>query len=279
MFSISVDCLPVVRNYEAAKRLHDSIPPIRGRSPEIRPFGNRRDHGKTITDRGDYVACCLYGYEVVKFFKDGRMELDTHGYPTLSTAAFIGRVAGPVRSSRKAHGGICVQLGSPAPTTAPEPFRSYLLTDNHSITIHPNGTVDAEPCVIHKLKQEEYKAKCKEYKAFMDYLVGVIKVSGGSIAYSTDHIKTVCHADTGFWAVPHTDDMDVWLAWAACIVSMLREKQRWWNPTAVIDAAKAKVVVRDLIKINNQSLFERVTLPLGQVKSDPNRKFIRTPHD
>lgn len=274
MFSISVDCLPVVRNYEAAKRFHDSIPPIRGRSPEIRPFGKRRDHTKTITDRGDYVACCLYGLEVVKFFKDGRMELDTHGYSTVSTAAFIDRVAGPVRSSRKAHGGICVQLGGLTPA---EEYGKYLLTGNHSVvTMHPNGTVDAEPCVIHKLKQEEYKAKCKEYKAFMDYLVGVIKVSGGRIDYTTDQIKTVCHADTGFFAVPHTDDMDVWLAWAAHIVSTVRQRQRWWSTTVVVDAAKAKVVARDLIKIHNQSLFERVTLPLGQVKSDPNRKFIRS---
>ena len=39
----TVQRVPRVMNYRHAEQLHNNTKPIRGREPEIRPLGNRRD--------------------------------------------------------------------------------------------------------------------------------------------------------------------------------------------------------------------------------------------
>jgi hypothetical protein len=91
----TVMSVPRVHTYALAKNLHDSIKPIRGRSPEIRPLGNRRDADSYwVRMEGDDVVFVLYKSPVITYKPDGSVVLTPDTYSTVSTHQFFARVLG-----------------------------------------------------------------------------------------------------------------------------------------------------------------------------------------
>lgn len=87
--------VPRVETYALAKNLFDSIKPIRGRSPEIRPLGNRRDADSYwVRMNGDDVEFVLYKSAVITYKPDGGVVLTPDTYSTVSTHQFFARVLG-----------------------------------------------------------------------------------------------------------------------------------------------------------------------------------------
>jgi hypothetical protein len=87
--------VPRVDNHRHAKQLHDISKPIRGRSPEVRPLGDRRDVDKYhIRKNGEAIELVLYKTPVITFMPDNEVVLFTNGYDTVSTHQFIARVLG-----------------------------------------------------------------------------------------------------------------------------------------------------------------------------------------
>jgi len=87
--------VPRVTTYPEAKKLFDSIVPIRGRSPEIRPLGNRRDADSYwVKMEGDDVVFMLYKSAVITYKPDGSVVLTPDSYSTVSTHQFFHRVLG-----------------------------------------------------------------------------------------------------------------------------------------------------------------------------------------
>ena len=95
--------VPRVQTYALAKNLHDSIVPIRGRSPEIRPLGNRRDADSYwVRMNGEDVEFMLYKSAVITYKPDGGVVLTPDTYSTVSTHQFFDRVLGvDARASRQ----------------------------------------------------------------------------------------------------------------------------------------------------------------------------------
>jgi len=95
--------VPRVTTYSEAKNLFDSIKPIRGRSPEIRPLGNRRDADSYwVRMNGDDVQFMLYKSAVITYKPDGGVVLTPDTYSTVSTHQFFDRVLGvDARASRQ----------------------------------------------------------------------------------------------------------------------------------------------------------------------------------
>jgi hypothetical protein len=87
--------VPRVQTYALAKNLHDSIKPIRGRDPEIRPLGNRRDADSYwVKMDGDDVVFMLYKSPVITYKPYGEVVLTPDTYSTVSTHQFFARVLG-----------------------------------------------------------------------------------------------------------------------------------------------------------------------------------------
>jgi hypothetical protein len=85
--------VPQVITYALAKQIHDETKPIRGRSPEIRPLGNRRDADSYwVRMDGDDVQFVLYKTPVITYRPNGDVVLTTGGYNTVSTHQFFHRV-------------------------------------------------------------------------------------------------------------------------------------------------------------------------------------------
>jgi hypothetical protein len=87
--------VPSVHTYALARNLYNSILPIRGRSPEIRPLGNRRDADSYwVKMEGDDVVFMLYKSPVITYKPDGGVVLTPDTYSTVSTHQFFNRVLG-----------------------------------------------------------------------------------------------------------------------------------------------------------------------------------------
>lgn len=85
----------VVQDYARALKLHDDTKPLRGRSPEIRPLGNRRDADTYwIRKKGDAIELVLYKTPVITFEPDGEVVLFVDNYNSVSTHQFLSHVLG-----------------------------------------------------------------------------------------------------------------------------------------------------------------------------------------
>lgn len=96
MYAINTNGLPCIHDYAQAKRHYDSITPIRGSSPPIRPVGDRRKQHMQIVEgenkHGHYYAAKLYRTECVRWY-ERQMQILGGGWATQSTAQFIHAVS------------------------------------------------------------------------------------------------------------------------------------------------------------------------------------------
>ena len=87
--------VPRVMTYTEALKIYNEVKPLRGRSPEVRPLGERRDVDTyQIRKNGEAVELVLYKTPVITFTPDGEVELFVSTYSTVSTHQFIHRVLG-----------------------------------------------------------------------------------------------------------------------------------------------------------------------------------------
>jgi hypothetical protein len=98
----TVQRVPRVHSYADALKIHDNTKPLRGRSPEIKPLGDRRDADTYhIRKNGDAIELVLYKTPVITFESNGEVVLFVDSYNTVATHQFIHRVldipAGGVR--------------------------------------------------------------------------------------------------------------------------------------------------------------------------------------
>ena len=90
------DGLPSLKTYEQAKAYAESIRPyIKGRAKGSIPLGSVRRYDRSIIRvRPDSIGLFYYSNEVIRFYPDGRKVLSHCGWPSNSTASFLGDVFG-----------------------------------------------------------------------------------------------------------------------------------------------------------------------------------------
>jgi hypothetical protein len=90
------DYLPCISSYDAAKRKHDDIKPIRGRADKVRPLGKRSADYINIHEVGTSInpayAVRLYLTDIVTYHADGRIVVRTGGWASSATTKALHRV-------------------------------------------------------------------------------------------------------------------------------------------------------------------------------------------
>jgi hypothetical protein len=270
-FSISTERLPSFRNFERASEYERSVKPIRGKT--IKPLRNdRRGHHMQIlrynegTDQ-EAIACRLYHTDCVTFRKDGTVHLSDGGYTTQSTAKFINRVY---------YGGRVVQK------------------DNHMMFMHGGGVcaipragliigkegqlTNVQPFKVHKVNKAAMKAVRAQYKPFMQYARNMLKLHGPEFTFEewrTTYQYTIREPIT----LPEGDDMEQWAAslerlFLAAIRSTYSYAAR--KTTYIAQEASLKNVMKDaMLRQHRNTVFEEVTLPLGEYKKDTYAKYFK----
>lgn len=82
------------RDYKHYQAKYNNTVPIRGRSEDVRPIGERRRSNECITMKkllsGEVSYCAtLYNTDVVEYHNNGQVTLRTNGWQTPSTAEFM----------------------------------------------------------------------------------------------------------------------------------------------------------------------------------------------
>lgn len=100
----SVMKVPALDNYRHAHSQWSATKPIRGRSVDVRPLGQRSDvdaYSIRKNPQNDAIECVLYRTPVVTFMPDGEVHIRNGGYPSTSTHMFIECVLRGVRANGK----------------------------------------------------------------------------------------------------------------------------------------------------------------------------------
>ena len=162
--------VPRVFVHEYAKQLHDNTKPIRGRVPEVRPLGERRDANTySIRMNGDDVEFVLYQTPVITFRTNGEVVIRNDGWASVSTHQFIRQVLGlPARGKG---GSSVIKVGK----------QDYTMTDESKLVLCREGTgawkvLEHETLYGYKASRKALTNVRSRYSEFREYLFGFLNL-------------------------------------------------------------------------------------------------------
>lgn len=166
--------VPYIYSYEQALKKWQSTKPIRGREPEIRPLGERRDCDSYSIRKNvwtEVIELVLYKTPVVKFTPDNEVILNFGPWSSSSTCQFISGVLQSVRTHRQ-NGAVVLEFkdGSKA-----------MLGQHEGLTLvkdaHGNWTPKAKQTLYdYRVNRKEANNVRKLVSQFHDYMSGMIKL-------------------------------------------------------------------------------------------------------
>lgn len=166
----TVKRVPRVFDHRHAKQVHDNALPIRGRSPEVRPLGSRRDVDTySVRMNGDDVEFVLYKTPVITYKPDGVIVLRTDGWASVSSHQFIQQVLGiPARGKG---GSSVLYVGG----------QHYTMTGDNTLTLGHKGTgawrvLEHETLYGYKANRKALTNVRSRYSEFRKYLSGFINL-------------------------------------------------------------------------------------------------------
>jgi hypothetical protein len=175
MYGSNFTDLPTLRNYAQAAKWEEAVTPIRGRTPECKPLGKRKNTHANIRKEEDKVICKLYNTDVLTYHKDGRIEVHMDGWASQTTMAFIESLL-DVRLVRR-HNRIWIR--SHTEGTSGLAWNAMHSTDVNLLTRRADGYMllhtPVQVCT-HKINRVATNNVRKQYKAFKDYLVRTMRL-------------------------------------------------------------------------------------------------------
>ncbi len=176
----------MTNSYVHYRNLYNNVKPIRGRSPEVRPIGNRRrDHEQIVRNdlgNGEYsYAAKLYNTQVVEYMPNGDVILRTDGWHTPSTAEFIHEHS-PFSCWKQGKQLWVRMLGGTTNTTVYPIGKELRLRLNADRRYEP-----VEPIVLKKKITDRVKAKeaRTKVKPFLDWTRTFLSMSDGWVMHET----------------------------------------------------------------------------------------------
>jgi hypothetical protein len=251
----------VLYNYEAAARHEASIKPIRGRTPECKPLGDRKKTYVTIRKENQDIIVCLYRTDIVRYQPDGTVIVNQGGHESNSTRAYLNAVLPLWFSS---HQGTTVWFSANGGTSH-ENHLLHARKDNifkyNPNNVRPWEFTNPKPCVVHQKNRAGAKAVRAKYAPFFKYMRNIKKLLGadGQIEQDLDLAKYLTSEQLVTLAL--SSDMEdhykamVNLAW--------HQRNTWYGPADPI-AKFEKVMLRH----HRDEMLEAVTLPPGEVRDD-----------
>ena len=170
--------LTLLKTYEQASKHERDVVPIRRRTPECKPIGDRKDTHFSIRRLPDesIVAQC-YRSDLIRWYPDGRIFITNGGYTSQTSHDFIGRLLGPTRWNS-----ICSTYDGKTwirtkdgvfPLAGGGQFFTWDLQDNpHQLIAEvPNYPVN------HQINKPAMRAARKEIAPFVKYFNNIMKLT------------------------------------------------------------------------------------------------------
>lgn len=169
--------LPRLETYEAASAHERDVKPIRGRSPECKPIGSRKDTHFTIRREHDesIVARC-YHSDLIRWHPDGRVFISNGGWASITSHDFVTRLMGRALSAYTYDGKTwtTTYYGS-------GDYKSYPLAKHGQYFVQDSkgNLVPETPNypVTHVINPPAMRAARKEIAPFVKYFMGMMKLT------------------------------------------------------------------------------------------------------
>ena len=172
----TVMAVPRINNYTEAYRKWNSTKPMRGRSDDIRPLGERR-YVDTYSIRKNIwteaIELVLYQTPVIKFKSDDEVVINYGRWPSASTCQFISRVLWGVGASR-VRGDVVLGF-----STADGRVIQKLGQDEELVLVRVDGRwqpKEIKTLFDYRINRKEANNVRKDVKQFRDYLQGMVKL-------------------------------------------------------------------------------------------------------
>lgn len=257
--SFGVRCDFWIRSFEDCEDRYAKTKPIRGKG--IVPIESRRkQHMQIIKYEGSY-ALKLYDTEVVTYHRDGRIVINTKGWSTQSTCAFI---AASLPSSWSCHKNRRTMYVVDRASN----YAAYIVGDK-PLTLHPNGLVDGAMTPYKKIVDREVSKKLRA--PFKDF----IKWTKAYLTVLNFEVPPMDEVFSNTWARPErintilkypnlfTEDMYIELL--ALIHSVTCRPRYVWQTGSYGDVPNDQAYKKIAEYVRNQlTQHTRVPLPIGQ---------------
>jgi hypothetical protein len=173
--------VPRIRTYaEAIKKFNDAKP-IKGRSEDKRPLGERRDADTYSIRKNvwtDAIECVLYQTPVVKFTTEDEVILRIDNWPSASTCQFITRVLGV--NTNRVRGDVVLHFVDGSKAMMPAQGELALVRAGNGAWL-PKAK---QTLYDHRVNRKEANNVRKSVSQFRDYLAGVVKLKGETTTYN-----------------------------------------------------------------------------------------------
>jgi len=182
-FGANTDKVLYLRCYTAAAKWESDVKPIRGRTPECKPLGDRKKTNVTIRREGDDIIAKLYHTDIVRWKPDGTIIVRQDGHESQTTRKYLNALLAPHFGSWQ--GATYVWRGMDDDAEKPSSAVGYLLhahADNifkgDPNNVSPLHFVNPKPCVVHVKDRAGSKAVRERYAGFIRYVKNIKKLMG-----------------------------------------------------------------------------------------------------
>jgi hypothetical protein len=291
--------LPALHDWSDAALAERRITPIRGRTPECKPLGKRRNTWVNIRKvDGEAIACRLYHTDVVTYHKDGRIDILLEGWASQSTITFIEELLGVGAGIQYRHAWIKA-------TRKDSTAQGLYALHAHGVnTFLRNGRGDLEfqnPMQIktHKINRAGANNVRKAYKPFKDYIVRTMRLrddgfsvqefgdvfgwAGKGVPNYPTLLQVTTHSNNrnmsdilAFLDLAKSEQVDdqykasLWLARSAAKYGMRRDDR--WRPTV---EDMLKYLDEYILLAHRDECFVETYAGSGDIVRDPYAKFFR----
>ena len=297
MFRVNNNDVPRLLDYAEAAAHEASIKPIRGRSVETKPIGDRRNQHKIIRKNSDgSIACRLYRTDVVTFHEDGRIEVRWDGFVTQTTSNFISELLGTHITLQHSRAWITAQHNNGNTTTtghyAMHPTEPNILrrgepVDRWRYNRQPLHFENPVPVITHRVNRAGASRARKQYKAFKDYIVQTMRIrDDGFSVQEFGEVFGWIRKEQDQPRYPHSSiytrqkmlelakseqiqdhyHASLILAWGVHAVSRSSFKPQLKAMLDKLDEC--------ILREHRDECFDEVRAPAGEIQKDPYKKFF-----
>jgi len=274
---ISNTGIKIMTTYAEALAFEQSVIPIRGRSPEVKPLGRRDrvDEFKIRAGNGR-VECIYHRTAVVVFEENGNIIINNDGFNTQSTLAFIGRVIG-------IWGRI---FDSKIRLTVKD--KEYSMPEGGLKLDRDFNVINPMQEFVHKLSRKNLTNVRKQYAPFIKYADSTLRLLGNQ--FTKEHFAktyTSPYLELGGLYAPHLANFVSAVEMFFGLInddSEAKHESHWrafltlaWNVkdySLKVDPRKFKEVFTELIiGIHRDEVLTEVPLEIGTVAKDRYAKY------
>jgi hypothetical protein len=303
MFGTNNRDVPRLLDYAEAVAHEASIKPIRGRSVELKPIGDRRNQHKTIRKNPDgSIACRLHSTDVVTFHEDGRIEVCWGGYVTQTTSSFISKLLGTSTALQHSHAWIMAQHNGGNTTstitgdyamhpTEPNILRRIEPVDKTRPWIRPAPLhfENPMPVITHRINRAGANRARKQYKAFKDYIVRTMRIRDEG--FSTQEFGEVFGWVDEGRGLPRYPHLSQYTRQELLELAKSEQNQDHYTLSLILAWEKRKFSFSGgffkqqlkamlggldeyILREHRDECFDEVRVPAGEIQKDPYKKFF-----